>query len=83
MKNHINEFIFKDFKLREIEKFNPYYKSIKRKLPSLIYYEILEDYRRKDYFDQFKSLTFLNNFNLYFIEGKNEIEFFYKAEDFK
>ena len=41
MKKHINEFIFKEFSLREIEKMNPYYKCIKFELPSLIFREIL------------------------------------------
>lgn len=29
------------------------------------------------------SLAFLNRFNLYFVEGQNKIQFYYKAENFE
>ena len=56
METHINSYIFQEYKLKEIEKKNPYYKYIKKELPTLIYLEVAEDYRRKGYEQYAKSL---------------------------
>ena len=83
MKSHVNELIFKEFDLRTVEKINPFYGCISKNLSSLVYSEINEDYRRKDSNEHSKSLNFLNNFTLYFREGQNAIDFYYRVQSFK
>ena len=81
MRNHINKYIFTEFKLKEAEKANPFYVCIKKSLSSLVYLEIAEDYRKRNWNEYSQSLAFLNRFNLYFIEGRNEIEFYHKVQN--
>lgn len=49
-------------------------------MPSIEFLHILNDYRRKD---SQVELNFLNNFNFFFNEIKNEISIFYLISKFK
>lgn len=63
--SNVNPYIITKFKIREAEKYNPFYEKITKKLPSLVFQTILSDYPRR-YFEDNKKLEFLQQFSLNF-----------------
>lgn len=50
LKNNTNKYILNKFNIINSEKTNPYYEKVVKKLPTLVFLNILNDYQRR-FFD--------------------------------
>ena len=63
----------------EAEKINPFYANIAKEIPTLIFMEMLNDYRKRNIYSE---LSFLNSFTFVFDEDRNKINIFYLKKHF-
>jgi hypothetical protein len=79
LKHNTNKYILNKFKILDAEKKNPYYEKIVKKVPTLVFMNVMDDYHRKD-FNNGNKLSFLKNYIINFNIDINSIEFYYRKD---